>query len=120
MSLKSTISNAVNAAMNALGDIPVTATFTDVAPGTFDPESGAYSGGSETNHSVSAIFSQYKIERIDGTVIQQGDAKLTLRQADLAITPALGDKVSINGVSYSILNISSDPANATWTLQLRR
>jgi len=37
----------------------------------------------------------------------------------LAITPTLMDIITIRGKTYAIMNVSSDPANATWILQGR-
>ena len=55
------------------------------------------------------------------TLIEASDLKAIFRQEELpaGVTLRIKDYVTIDGVSWEILGYASDPANATWTLQLR-
>jgi len=47
--------------------------------------------------------SQYNSYEIDGTVIQQGDTKLTLSKLDTR--PTVGDTVTMDGKTYRIMDV---------------
>lgn len=78
-------------------------------PSTGDVEEGVFS------YSGRGIFSSYSLKDIDGTLVLQNDQKLIALQADVTAIPEKGDIV--NGLT--VISISKDPANTTWTIQLR-
>lgn len=93
--------------------------------GEYDPDSGT-APEVVTNYSGRGIFGSYLSREIDGSLIQTTDEKLTILQNELFIflagvpsktiaVPLIGDV--ING--KRVLNVSQDPAGATWTVQLR-
>ena len=55
------------------------------------------------------------------TLIEASDFKAIFRQAELpaGVAPRIKDYVTIDGVPWEILGFAADPADATWTLQLR-
>lgn len=72
------------------------------------------------------VLGSYLAKEIDGSLIQTTDEKLLVLQNKLHISeaglptavqaaPAIGDIV--NGLR--VMNVSADPADATWTVQLR-
>lgn len=121
MGLRSTIQNAVTTAFSAIGDIPVTATYHHTAWGDdFDPATGMREDAG-TNETVSVVLMDFnKNERlVDG--FEPGDKKAMLRQAALTGSdPDFDDYLTISGIKWHIIGISSDPADATWTLSIRR
>jgi hypothetical protein len=79
-----------------------------------------------TNYAGRGIFGSYLSKEVDGALIQTTDAKLTILQNELFITlaeaptaiiavPQIGDVIA----GKRALNVSQDPAGATWTVQLR-
>ncbi|MNT97215.1 hypothetical protein D3C72_2394870 [compost metagenome] len=73
------------------------------------------------------MFGSYLAKEIDGSRIQTEDVKLLVLQNELLeeqggqvsetpAAPKIGDQVS----GYRALNVSEDPAQATWTIQLRK
>jgi len=95
--------------------------------GGYDPEIGGTVPASTTYYTGRSVFGSYLAKEIDGTRIQTEDVKLSVLQSELfegqagAVTdvqaaPKIGDQVS----GYRVLNVSEDPAQATWIIQLRK
>ncbi|CAN7254955.1 hypothetical protein LJR159_000961 [Pseudomonas brassicacearum] len=93
--------------------------------GEYDPETGTIPEVI-TNYAGRGIFGSYLSKEIDGALIQTTDEKLTILQNELFITllgvptstlaaPEIGDVIG----GKRALNVSQDPAGATWTVQLR-
>lgn len=47
------------------------------------------------------------------------DRSILIIQGSLAATPKRGDRVTILGQTYDIINVKQDPGEATWELQAR-
>ena len=95
--------------------------------GGYDPEIGGTGPASTIHYTGRGVFGSYLAKEIDGTRIQTEDVKLLMLQNELVLavdgspsettaTPKIGDQVS----GYRALNVSEDPAQATWTIQLRK
>lgn len=95
--------------------------------GIYDPGLGGATPAKTIQYSGRGVFGSYLAKEIDGSRIQTEDVKLLVLQNELfeqqagvvAETPAvpkIGDQVS----GYRALNVSEDPARATWTIQLRK
>ncbi|NNJ15566.1 hypothetical protein CSV86_014595 [Pseudomonas putida CSV86] len=95
--------------------------------GGYDPEIGGTVPASTTYYNGRGVFGSYLAKEIDGTRIQTEDVKLLVLQSelfegqagavsDVPAAPKIGDQVG----GYRVLNVSEDPAQATWTIQLRR
>lgn len=96
------------------------------APGEYDPDLG---GETETTMTYTGrgVMGSYLSKEIDGSLIQTTDQKLLVLQNELFVSeagvptavlaaPAIGD--IINGLR--VMDVSADPADATWTAQLRK
>lgn len=95
--------------------------------GGYDPEIGGTVPASTIRYSGRGVFGSYLAKEIDGSRIQTEDVKLLVLQNELfeeqggqasetPAAPKIGDQVS----GYRVLNVSEDPAQATWTIQLRK
>lgn len=65
-----------------------------------DPINGG--DGTETAHPATLVPMAYSAREIDGTVIKVGDVQIYVSAIGLAITPTVGDLVSVNGATYRI------------------
>ncbi|AMS13145.1 hypothetical protein A3218_01995 [Pseudomonas chlororaphis] len=94
--------------------------------GEYDPDSPT-PGETITTYAGRGVFGKYRSAEIDGTLIQTADEKLTILQNELFITlleaptatlavPEIGDVIG----DKRAMNVSQDPAGATWTVQLRK
>jgi len=51
--------------------------------------------------------------------VLSSDRKIVVLTDTLTISPEIGDRVRARGQTFSVLNVATDPAEATWTLQAR-
>ncbi|MBA1195211.1 hypothetical protein G7007_20525 [Pseudomonas entomophila] len=98
-----------------------------VIKGGYDPDLGGTLPASTLRYSGRGVFGSYLAKEIDGSRIQTEDVKLLVLQnelieqrdgltSDVLVTPKIGDLVS----GFRALDVSEDPARATWTIQLRK
>ncbi|MDO7911342.1 hypothetical protein Q6A49_12445 [Pseudomonas sp. 22-AL-CL-001] len=98
-----------------------------IVKGSYDPDLGGTPPASTLRYSGRGVFGSYLAKEIDGSRIQTEDVKLLVLQnelleqldglaSDVLVTPKIGDLIS----GFRTLDVSEDPARATWTLQLRR
>ncbi|KTC10774.1 hypothetical protein AO391_26290 [Pseudomonas marginalis ICMP 9505] len=95
--------------------------------GEYDPDSGGETPETILTYTGRGVLGSYLSKEIDGSLIQSTDKKLLVLQNELFVSeaglptavpalPAIGD--IINGLR--VMNVSADPADATWTAQLRK
>lgn len=84
------------------------------ADGDYNPSTGKVENNSIT-YTGRGVFSSYKLENIDSTLIQTKDKKLTVLQAEITLEPKVDDV--INGLK--VIAITTDPADVSYTIQLR-
>lgn len=95
--------------------------------GEYDPDLDGETPETTVTYTGRGVLGSYLSKEIDGSLIQTTDKKLLVLQSELFVseaglptgvpaTPAIGDIV--NGLR--VMNVSADPANATWTAQLRK
>lgn len=110
---------------DGLADAVRPLTGTRTVEGEYDPVTGQTSGSTLT-YMGRGVFGSYSMREIDGSLIQTTDEKLLVLQSELFVSvgglptiaiaaPEVGD--IING--KRALNVGTDPADATWTIQLR-
>lgn len=85
---------------------------------------GSLTGGvavSQTEFAFEGIIDDYNENLIDGTSILQGDRKILIvgGTVDSLVVPKVGDSISMEGLTYNIINIKRDPAAATYSCQAR-
>ena len=62
-------------------------------------------------------YSRYSVEN---SFVQRGDRKLLLLAASApGVVPKPGDRAIAEGVTYVVIDVKRDPADATWVLQAR-
>lgn len=100
----------------------VSGTLTEIVTGA---RTGDITGGkahTETVHTFTdGILSGYSDDEINGTTIQKGDQQILIIAGSLssAVVPETNWKVAIEGKTYRVVNVSRDPAEATYALQVR-
>ena len=97
-------------------DIPYAVTITrteDVGGPPWDPVT------EDVEYACQGFTEEYTALELSGTLIQAHDVKVVVLAPTLTITPTVADKVTVRGQTYSIINVSPDPALATIALQAR-
>jgi len=113
VSYRDLIADSVALAFGQLGDLVVEVTYT--GKGGYDPATGSVSEGA--SQTIKGVFASYSRQEVDGSTVQVSDRKLVVR----ATTPlSIGGNISYDGMTYEIISVTPDPADTTYTVQLRR
>lgn len=97
-------------------------TLTSVSAGAYDPATGS----AQPTTSVKTV--QATVEEYDGADLlaglgAQGDKKVSIPAALLAVTPKPTDTVSVSGVTYAVITVRTEQLGATpvlYVLQCRK
>lgn len=111
---------------DGLADAVRSLTGTRTVEGEYDPVTGTETEGSTLTYTGRGVFGSYSVREVDGSLIETTDEKLLILQNELVVavdgvpsltiaTPEIGDIIS----GKRALNVSEDPAKATFTIQLR-
>lgn len=114
-----TIATGAQSAIEDAGT-PITVTRSTVA--SFDPSLGYTVPGADIVASGYGVQTSYRARDIDGTVIQRGDMRLLIGPG-LSIVPEVGDVVTVDSVTWYIVNVENlTPAGTDllYTCQVRR
>lgn len=98
-----------------------TITLTRVTEGVYDPSTGSTTN-TETPETIIGVVDEYKSYDFVNGLAVEGDKKVICACQDVA-QPNLGDKLTVGGITYSILQIQSTTSgeqDALYTLQARR
>jgi hypothetical protein len=119
--LKEAFRNAAAAAFAAADDIKESAVLrskTNSNP-EYDPATDTVSDA-YTDYTVNIIPSGYNSREVDGQTILATDEKAKILVADLTVDPKRNDQLVRDSVVWEVENVHKDPADAVWTLQIRR
>jgi len=97
--------------------LPVT--LTRKTPGEYDPIAGDnWIDGTTETYTSEGIVSEYADELKATGLVHEKHRKILIIAKPLGTAPRAGDKVTIEGVSYTVTGVPSrDPAGATWTIK---
>ncbi|ARQ01708.1 head-tail joining protein [Pseudorhodoplanes sinuspersici] len=73
----------------------------------------------DTPHICAAWVDDYEASQVDGTSILRNDRKVYVVASSLSVTPVAGNTITINGSTYTVINVERDPAGACFVLQAR-
>lgn len=97
-----------------------------MGPGVWDPVNETTTAQPVT-YTGRGVLSRYEDSRIDNVNILVGDLRLTALANEVTDTPDVGHKITASDlmdrskqVAYLVKSVRSDPASATYRLQLRK
>lgn len=97
-----------------------------MGPGDWDPVEEV-STAQPLSYTGRGVLSRYEDRRIDNINILVGDLRLTALASEVTDTPDVGHKITApdlmdrsKQVVYLVKSVRSDPASATYRLQLRK
>lgn len=70
-------------------------------------------------YKTKGVFRRYELEETYDSPIELNDIQLIVASNHLTPTPKVGDWLLWNDVKYGLLHVGTDPAGATWKMQLR-
>lgn len=125
MGLSDTIADAVVTAIDAVGDIAKLIIYTEVRESVYDPSNGEVIS-TKTNHSIKVIVSTPKNEKYKSGIASgnklpkvyktTSDLEIMFASKSLPVVPKSNDTVTLDGKTYQIVDIDTDPAGASFTL----
>jgi hypothetical protein len=85
--------------------------------GSYNPATGAISGGSNADETARVVFLNYTSRDIDGTLVQRGDRKAVIAATHngtaLSKTPQIDDELRGEGDAVRILSVQTIKSGAT-------
>lgn len=97
-------------------DLFLDATYTvDVPAVIVDPADPA--APTPTDYGCKAMVEKYSDYFTKQGLVQDGDRKVLILANSLAIKPVANSRVTIQGITFTILKVDTDPATAVWELQ---
>lgn len=90
--------------------------------GTYNPDTGAAAMDSQYLEGQGRV-GDYKDYQIDGVSVLRGDRRVTFQPDDSSVIPAVGDQVTVDDVTYSVIFPRVRELAGEWfayTLQVRR
>lgn len=99
------------------------ATLTRVIPGEYNPVTDTHTDDEEVQFTSEGIIPAWsstagKAEMLEAGLITSSEIPILLLAQPLGTDPTPGDKIEINGATYTVTGIiEKDPAGATWTIK---
>ena len=118
MSLSTTIASSIASAFTALGDIPKQVVISRLVTGEYDTLLGSFESSSVDLTIDKAIVTSYSDSELSENLLAT-DSKVIIKQSDITSSFSTSDSVSIDNVTYKIVNIEQDPVNSIWIIQVR-
>lgn len=121
MGLRSVLANAALTTVRATGDIAVSANYEAFASASYNASTDTQTA-TYTTTAVTVIFTNFSIREIDGQMVKPEDKKALLPSTSLASAPTANDRITTDASAnvWQVVGIRSDPADALYTLQVRR
>jgi hypothetical protein len=120
MGLKSVFQNAAKTIFTAFDDIPISVTYVSKGDSTYNVATGVAVPSSETEYTVDGILEDYTAVEIDDITILSTDQKFLIPQLNLSPTPREQDEIVIDSITWQVIDIETDPAEALWIMQIRK
>ena len=121
MGLRNTLKSVAREAVAAFGDVGTTADYQAFTSATYDASAGTHTAAYSTVAGVTVIVEDFALDQVDGVSVRREDRKMLLPAASVSgVTPGINDRVIVDGATWQVQAVHSDPAQALWELQVRR
>ena len=123
MGLAETVQSAAKTAFVAIGNIPLTCTYTSKGTPVYNTTTGAYTSTDTDYNGLSILFEDYSAREITeaGGAILSTDQRASIPNVNLTPTPKITDYITdSNSQKWIVEEALIDPARALWILQCRR
>jgi hypothetical protein len=119
--MKDAFKKAAQAAFTAAGDIKVSSTYRSYTSGSsgYNPATGTTTAP-YTDYTADIIYTKYLSREIGNSSILPTDVKAMVPVDNLTPTPKLNDVIIKDSVTWHIINIAKDAADALYTFQIRQ
>ena len=122
MGLADVVQKAAVSAFKAIGNIPITCTYTSKGTSVYDPSDGSYTSTDTDYEDLKFLFEDYTSEEImrAGGAILRTDQKASIPNLNLTPTPKIKDTITdSDSAVWTVEDFKKDAARALWTFQVR-
>jgi len=123
MGLAGTIQKAAQTAFRAIGDIPLTCTYTSKGTPVYNPTTGATTSTDTDYSGLSILFEDFSSKDISdaGGAILRSDQKASIPNLSLTPVPKITDTITdSSSQKWTVQNVMIDAARALYIFQCRR
>lgn len=125
MGLKTTLQNLASTVIASVGDVPVTGTYRVVGEATYNTATGQVTANKTEYTGIKIIFDdtqQVALGSVDipNLTVHENERLFYIAKVDLTPTPKNGDELYVESVTWEIIEVKTDPANALWILKAKR
>lgn len=121
MGLRETFQSAAKSAITAMGNVAVSTNYQALSSTTYNASAGTNQAAFATTAGVSVVFDVFRIDQVDGVHIRPEDKQALIPAKSIStVTPDVQDRIVHGGDTWHVVNVSTDPAEALWVLQVRR
>jgi len=117
MGLRDVVANAALAAFTAIDDLVETATYTQVAIGTYDRATDTQVE-TPTTFTIDGVLTREK-NREDDKAVELNRLQFIVAALNMPVEPSLDDSLVILGIKYEINDIKHVPGRAIYTFFIR-
>ncbi len=121
--LAGVIQKAAQTAFVAIGNIPLTCTYTDKGSPVYSPGIGGYTSSDTDYESLTILFENFTAREISesGGTILKTDQLASIPNLNLTPTPKITDVITdSNSQEWTVKDVLMDPARALWIFHVRR
>lgn len=120
MGLADIFKDAASTIIEAFDDVPKSVTYVQKGSSVYTPGTGVVTS-TDTEYTTTAIFDEYEMNEVNNSAVRATDKLAYIASNDLDVTPVVDDEiVDANSITWQIINVKSDPADALWVLQIRK
>ena len=119
MGLADIFKDAAETIIDAFDDIPISVTYVRKGSSVYVPGTGAVTS-TDTEYTVKGIPDEFETEEINNLSILRTDKLFYIASNDLDVTPVVSDEIIISDVTWQVISVQSDPADALWVIQIRK
>lgn len=118
MTTRKLFQNLAVSIFDIFDDITPTRTFRQYDASTYNLATGK-AGQSYTDYSLKMLLSDIDERKDNFSDVLSSDRKVTIPAKLVSFTPKTGDVVLDDSVSYRVIEVRIDPADAVWVMQVR-
>jgi hypothetical protein len=119
MALKSVFKAAAQTIFTALDDVKISVTYR-VVSSSYNTSTGIVTPSNTDYAITNCIRIDYEADEIDGLAVKPEDFKLMIPVDDLDVNPAVDHQILIGTDIHNVVSYQKDPADAVWTIQIRK
>ena len=118
--MQSIFQNAAETIIDAFDDLGHSLAYHSIGTYAYNATTGGQTESGGTDITITAIYDEIKSVEIQDRDIKATDRKLLVANNDISVTPKVGDYVTISSVQWNLVDYLTDPAEALYTIFIRK